>query len=586
MVRNLSARMSFAKKFGIVGIALVLPLAFVTNAYLGVQRSSESFAAKERQGVTYVRPAVDLVAALVDARSATVGALSAGTTPSVPDVQGALDKVAAVDGKLGERFGTRDQFVALRSEVGTVTGARYATAKDAFDAYGKAIADATSLVVQAGNGSNLILDPDLDSFYVMDSWVVQLPVLLDASGASRDLGAMAAAPAARAGDLGDRVVEETLVSGSVSSHAAAIRSDLATAYAKTHRGSLKATLSAPVSAFLGTDENRPAIGSVAEGRSLQSALGSELDALLQARIAHFVAKEHTVLLVDALGFALAAALFYALSRWVSRIVMGIAAELATSSGEVTEMSARIATGSEDATANARKVSVAAHQVNDNVHLVAAAMEEMSSSVREISSGAAGVTQIAVTAAEVAAAATDSVGALGESSRQIGEVVAVITSIAEQTNLLALNATIEAARAGESGKGFAVVAHEVKELAKETAAATDQIASRVARIQEDTERAVQAILGITSIIEEIKDSQLSIAGAVEEQEVTASEITRNVAGAADGVTVIATDVATVADQAQEISAGIARTNDRALGLLVIAETLRGVITGARGFGPTA
>src|SRR5207248_3908370 len=129
--------------------------------------------------------------------------------------------------------------------------------------------------------------------------------------------------------------------------------------------------------------------------------------------------------------------------------------------------------------------------------------------------------------------TATVAKLGESSTEIGQVIKVITSIAQQTNLLALNATIEAARAGEAGKGFAVVANEVKELAKETAKATEDISRKIEAIQNDTEGAVAAIGQIGVVIGQINDIQNTVASAVEEQSVTTNEITRNLSEAAKG-----------------------------------------------------
>jgi methyl-accepting chemotaxis protein len=144
--------------------------------------------------------------------------------------------------------------------------------------------------------------------------------------------------------------------------------------------------------------------------------------------------------------------------------------------------------------------------------------------------------------------------LGQSSIEIGKVIKVITSIAQQTNLLALNATIEAARAGDAGRGFAVVASEVKELAKQTATATEDISQRIEAIQNDSNGAVKAIAEITEVIDRINDLQNTIASAVEEQTATTNEIARNVAEAAKGSSDIAKNIGIVAQNAQSTTTG--------------------------------
>ena len=175
----------------------------------------------------------------------------------------------------------------------------------------------------------------------------------------------------------------------------------------------------------------------------------------------------------------------------------------------------------------------ASQVWESVDVVKAGGDEMTGSIQEIAASASEAATVAGQAVAAAGRTNETVAKLGESSRQIGDVVKVITSIAEQTNLLALNATIEAARAGEAGRGFAVVAAEVKDLAQETARATEDIARRVDTIQRDASAAAAAISEISTVIGRISEHQQIIAGTVEEQQVTTAEIGRSVGQAASG-----------------------------------------------------
>jgi methyl-accepting chemotaxis protein len=224
--------------------------------------------------------------------------------------------------------------------------------------------------------------------------------------------------------------------------------------------------------------------------------------------------------------------------------------LAGRSGELLSVSDRLAAGATQASARAGQVADAAEQVSHNVGTVSAASEEMSQSIREIAHNASEGAKVAAQAMTVVTRTNETVGTLGASSAEIGSVIKVITTIAEQTNLLALNATIEAARAGDAGKGFAVVAGEVKDLAQETARATEDISRRVEAIQADTDRAITAITEISSIIERINDYQVMIASAVEEQTATTQEMNRNVADAASGSAGIAGNIAGIADTARD------------------------------------
>jgi methyl-accepting chemotaxis protein len=247
--------------------------------------------------------------------------------------------------------------------------------------------------------------------------------------------------------------------------------------------------------------------------------------------------------------------------------------VAASSEELSASSGQIAASAEETSTQSGVVSGAAEEVSRSVATVAAGAEQMGASIREISQNAAEASEVAARAVDAAATTTATVAKLGESSAEIGNVVKVITSIAEQTNLLALNATIEAARAGEAGKGFAVVANEVKELAQETAKATEDIARRVQAIQGDTTAAVTAIEEISSIVAQISDRQTTIASAVEEQTATTQEMSRSVTEAATGTTEIANNITGVSTAAESTTHALTQTRTAVDELSRMAADLR-------------
>jgi methyl-accepting chemotaxis protein len=249
----------------------------------------------------------------------------------------------------------------------------------------------------------------------------------------------------------------------------------------------------------------------------------------------------------------------------------------TSSEELTAISQQMSGNAEETATQANVVSAASEEVSKNVSVVAAGSEQMLASIREISKSANESARVAKNAVIVAEATNQRISKLGESSIEIGKVVKVITSIAQQTNLLALNATIEAARAGEAGKGFAVVANEVKELAKETAKATEEIGQKIDAIQADTKGAVTAIAEISAIINQINDISNTIASAVEEQTATTNEIGRNITQAANGASEIAKNISGVATAAQSTTTGASDTQSAAKALSVMATQLQSFVS---------
>ncbi|XVU21099.1 methyl-accepting chemotaxis protein [Actinoplanes sp. CA-054009] len=253
-----------------------------------------------------------------------------------------------------------------------------------------------------------------------------------------------------------------------------------------------------------------------------------------------------------------------------------ARELAAAADTLYRVASQIDTAVQSAYEQADMVAGTAGGVSGNVQTVAAGAEQMGASISEISRNAADAAGVASSAVSAARDTSATINRLGDSSAEIGSVIGTIQAIAAQTNLLALNATIEAARAGELGKGFAVVASEVKDLAQETARATEEISQRITAIQADTGEAVAAIDGISQIIQQISDYQTTIASAVEEQSATTAEMNRGVSEAADGANDIARGISGVAQSTATSRDAVAEATSAAGAVNTLADRLRSAV----------
>jgi methyl-accepting chemotaxis protein len=257
-------------------------------------------------------------------------------------------------------------------------------------------------------------------------------------------------------------------------------------------------------------------------------------------------------------------------------VAQMSGNVANSSEDLRGVSQQMSDNAEEASSQSRLVSVSVEEVSRNLQAVATATEEMSASIQEISKSATEATKVVRSAVSTAETTNESVLKLGKSSAEIGQVIKVITSIAHQTNLLALNATIEASRAGDAGKGFAVVANEVKELAKETAGATEEISRKIETMQGETQTTTKAIAEITAIITRVNSISNMIAGAVEDQTATTNEMVRNVNDAATGSARIVDNIRVVAGAAKSTTQGASETQIAARELSTMAGELRKLV----------
>jgi len=257
-----------------------------------------------------------------------------------------------------------------------------------------------------------------------------------------------------------------------------------------------------------------------------------------------------------------------LSRSASQLGMasteltGTAEQLASGADQTTRQSSTVAAAAEEMSVSMQQMAGSSEQMSASVKTVASSIEQMTAAITEVARSAEQAASVAAQAAKLTETSTSRIDTLTSSTTEIGKVVETIQDIAEQTNLLALNATIEAARAGEAGKGFAVVATEVKELARETAMATEDIRRRIEGIQQSTGGAIEAISQIAAVVGQINEASRTIASAVEEQSVTTREIAQNVNQVAQGASTVSSGVAQTAAATREVTENIVHVDENA------------------------
>ncbi len=271
--------------------------------------------------------------------------------------------------------------------------------------------------------------------------------------------------------------------------------------------------------------------------------------------------------------------FNDMRQGLSRLIGGTKTasdEVAGSADHLLKVSRQMSEQSEKASEQARYAASVSLAASEDINSIASAVDDFSIASQEIASNVAQAASISNTAKSKMDESGEFVLKLGEHSQEIGKAIKLIVDIAEQTNLLALNATIEAARAGEAGKGFAVVANEVKELAKQTAQAAEEITAMIQTIQEGSSKAVDAIEEVRSIIDQLNDIDNTIASAVEEQTATVSEITTNINSAAQGTKEVSEIVNKVASVSEETSESASITKEQAEKLAQMAKRLQEIV----------
>lgn len=298
--------------------------------------------------------------------------------------------------------------------------------------------------------------------------------------------------------------------------------------------------------------------------------------LVQASATLGTSARNKMLLFAGIGLATAIAIATWIARNVRTRLMLIAQLIDDETDILFDTCDQLTTDSTQTSAQANSTSAAASQVASATSTLTGSLRQFEESIREISSNASTAAATAASGVEVANIANESIQRLGASSTEIGDVIRVINSIAEQTNLLALNATIEAARAGEAGKGFAVVANEVKELAKATGKATEEIVTKVTAIQSETSTAVSSIEQVDSIISQVNQAQTAIAGAVEEQTAMIGEISRSVGETDHAACAIGSSVNEVATAAESTSKKAGETHEVATRIDLMRDKLRSFV----------
>ena len=580
---RLMGSLRYTRKFAILGVALLAPLVYVAYEYVTTENTPIDFAAREQVGVEYITPTETLMSDLVRARSLAVH-VSAGDAAAQAPLQTTLaalkrdvDAVDAVDARDGATLRTTAQWRRLRGQIAARTGRTYSNPRAALAAYSALTTGATGLITTAGNYSNLILDPDLDSFYVMDAYVVKLPVLLDVAGQAGDLRWIATRSGAPA--QADQV-QLAVDRGILTQTAAGIDSDLATAFGNTHDASLRPTLHAPLGALdaaaktlagsLGTStqgaSSPSGLPTAQAGLALWQPAGPHLDALLAARKARFTHAERVVEAIALVTLLLAFYLFAGFYRSTMASIKPVldclkhlrehcAAGLREGLEAIAKGDLRVrldATAPEIDHISRDEIGDAAHAVNGIREATLASVVAYNQS-RDALAGLIG--EVAEVASTVQASSEEIAASAQESGRGIGEIAGAIREVADgadrQSRLVAA--------ATAASRETAEAAEHARSVADGGSGAAAEASEAMGAVMAASGDVTDAIRLLASKSEQIGGILETISGIAEQTNLLALNAAIEAARAGEhgrGFAVVAEEVRKLAEQSQTATAQIA------------------------------
>jgi methyl-accepting chemotaxis protein len=615
---RLFRRLQFSSKALIITGVFLLPIALLAWSFVRDKAAAIEFSAKERVGVAYVRSAIPLIGLGQALRTQVMDSVAQGETlPGLALARQALEvqmkKLEATEASLGADLGTAQALAAVKAAADAADHAKADTLVAAHSAYIDAV---ISLIGQAADGSNLTLDPDLDTYYLMDASLGAVPVLVEAAARLRGASATVAVSGQPAGEAAQRSITVSAVTTELFEGRVTTALDKVYGVHADYKAEFKADDLVPhLRSFRDLAQSAKAdAGSllskgsqVVEGLSgLQIKMIERLDGLLQARIDGMARERNITMGVVSLALLLGAYLFFAFYlvtqgglaevkrhlvamttgdlttnpnpwgkdeaaalmlslREMQASLRGIVNRVRGSSDSIVHASGEIASASLDLSARTEQTAANLQQSAASMEQISSTVKHTADNVREASRVAADNSQAAARGGSVISEVVSTMQQINASSKQIGEIIGTIDGIAFQTNILALNAAVEAARAGEQGRGFAVVASEVRSLAQRSAQAAKEIKTLITGSVERVEHGTDVVRGAGDTMRELVSNAARINNLLSEISTAASEQSNGVTQVGVAVTDLDRMTQQNAALVEQTAAAAAALRDQAVGL---------------------